>query len=193
MHEEPDIETERLHEAIHEELEREGGAFLKSIALTTAILAALAAITSMLAGDTVNEALVLKTEATRLQAQASDQWAYYQAKGIKVEVERAAESSWKAGRREPPVELERSAASHLSQQATIRGEALKLEQARDAKSRQADSLLDKHRSFAQAVALFQVAIALGAVAALTRQPLVWYASMLLGAGGAVLFAKSFLG
>ena len=118
---------------------------------------------------------------------------YYQAKGIKAEVEHAAESSWRAGRQEPPAELERSAAGHLSQQATIRGEALKLEQARDAKSREADTLLDKHRAFAQAVALFQVAIALGAVAALTRQRLVWYASMLLGVGGAMLFAKSFLG
>ena len=42
MPEDPEVETENLREAIHDELEREGSAFLKRIALTTAILAALA-------------------------------------------------------------------------------------------------------------------------------------------------------
>jgi hypothetical protein len=84
MPEGPDIETDKLHEAIHEEMEKDGGGFLKRIALTTALLAAFAAIAALQAGATVNEALVLKTEATRLQAQASDQWAYYQAKGPRV-------------------------------------------------------------------------------------------------------------
>jgi hypothetical protein len=146
----------------------------------------------MLAGDTVNEALVLKTEATRLQAQASDQWAYYQAKGIKADVEHAAESAWKATRQAPPAEIQRAAAAHVSEQAGIRDAATKLERARDEKSREADALLDRHHGFAQSVALFQVAIALGAVAALTRQRLVWYGSMVLGAAGALLFAKALM-
>ncbi len=72
-----------MHETIHEP---PSGSLLRSIALTTALLAALGAIASMQAGATVNEALVLKTEAARLQAEASDQWAYYQAKGIKANV-----------------------------------------------------------------------------------------------------------
>src|SRR5438046_950054 len=74
--EEPEIETENLREAVHEELERDGGSLLRNIALTTALLAAFAAVAALEAGATVNEALVLKTEATRLQAQASDQWSY---------------------------------------------------------------------------------------------------------------------
>ena len=87
MPEEPEIETDKLDERIHEELEREGGSLLKAIALTTALFAALAAIAALHAGSTVNEALVLKTEATRLQAEASDQWADYQAKGIKSAIQ----------------------------------------------------------------------------------------------------------
>jgi len=75
MPEGPEVELEQVHECIHEEAEKGGGPFLKKIALTTAIFAALAAISSLEAGTTVNEALVLKTEATRLQAEASDQWA----------------------------------------------------------------------------------------------------------------------
>ncbi len=193
MPEGPEVETERLHEAIHEEMEKEGGAFLKQIALTTALLAALAAIASMRAGDTVNEALVLKTEATQLQAQASDQWAYYQAKGIKADIERAARTPYEAARREPPPDLERAAAGHASEQAAIRAEATRLEHERDAKAREAAGLLEAHHAYAKSVALFQVAIALGAVAALTRQRLVWLGSLLLGAVGVAMFAKALMG
>ena len=89
MPEGPELEAEHLHEAIHEELEREDGGLIRAIALTTSFLAALAAIASLLGGSTVNEALVLQSEATRLQAAASDQWAFYQAKGIKAEIGRA--------------------------------------------------------------------------------------------------------
>ena len=73
MPEESEIDVDKLDERIHEELEHEGSALLKAIALTTALFAALGAVAALLAGGTVNEALVLKTEATRLQAEASDQ------------------------------------------------------------------------------------------------------------------------
>src|SRR5450759_2041509 len=97
MPEEIEIDTDRLREKIDEEVERAGGGrILRWISLTTAILAALAAIASLRAGATVNEALVLKTEATRLQAEASDQWAYYQAKGIKAAVQEASATPWQA-------------------------------------------------------------------------------------------------
>src|SRR5512141_3409762 len=102
MPEGPEVETEKLHEAIQEEMEKEGGSFLRRIALTTALLAVCAAIASLRAGATVNEALVLKTEATRLQAEASDEWAYYQAKGVKAAVQEASATSWLAIGKEPP-------------------------------------------------------------------------------------------
>src|SRR6202521_5827521 len=86
MPEEPEIDTDSLRETI---TEPPGGTLLRNIALTTALLAALGAVAALRAGDTVNEALVLKTEAGRLQAEASDQWAYYQAKGIKAGGEEA--------------------------------------------------------------------------------------------------------
>src|ERR1700759_4984748 len=116
MPEGPEVETENLHESIHEELEKEGGAFLKRIALTTAILAALAAIASLYAGATVNEALVLKTEATRLQAEASDQWAYYQAKGLKATVTDLSKNSWAAIDKPAPDELGKSQERYLEDQ-----------------------------------------------------------------------------
>src|SRR6202171_2827686 len=91
-----EIDPGPLREKIDVELEKRGGSFLRWISLTTAVLAALAAVASLKAGSTVNEALVLKTDATRLQAQASDQWAYYQAKGIKSAVAQSAINTWAA-------------------------------------------------------------------------------------------------
>jgi len=192
MPEGPEVETERLHEAIHEELEREGGAFLKRIALTTAILAALAAIASLYAGATVNEALVLKTEATRLQAEASDQWAYYQAKGIKAAVAEASATSWLAIGKPAPTEFAENQKRYKTEQKEIEEKAREKEHQRDEKSAEADHLLHRHHLFADTVALLQVSIALGAVAALTRSRFAWLASMAVGLGGIGLMAYTFL-
>ncbi|KAB0665692.1 DUF4337 domain-containing protein [Oryzomonas japonica] len=187
MPEGPEIETENLHEAIKEELEREGGTFLRLISITTAILAVLAAIASLQAGATVNMALVLKTEATRLQSEASDQWAYYQAKGIKAAVQEASRTAWLAIGKEPPAAYEEKMHRYIEEQKEIQGKALEKERERDERLKESDHLLHKHHGFASAVALFQVSIALGAVAALTRYRLVWFASLLAGGVGVILF------
>jgi hypothetical protein len=188
MPEEPEVETEKLHEAIKEELEHEGGSFLKMISLTTAILAVLAAIASLKAGATVNEALVLKTEAARLQSEASNQWAYYQAKSVKAAIQEDSQTAWLAIGKLPPAEYEQKKNRYAGEQGAIQKKALEKEHERDAKLKESDHLLHVHHGFAGSVALFQVSIALGAVAALTRFRLVWYGSMLVGAAGIVIFS-----
>lgn len=192
MPEGPEVETERLHEAIHEELERDTGSLVRRVALTTALFAALAAIASLLAGSTVNEALVLKSEATTLQAQASDQWAYYQAKGIKAAVQDAAAAPWQAASQPIPPAIANAKTKYAQEQAEIQNKARELEHQRDEKSAEAEHLLHRHHRFAAAVALLQVGIALGAIAALTRMRLAWIASVLLGLIGAALFAWPFI-
>lgn len=193
MPEGAEVETERLHEAIHEELERDAHApLLRRVALTTALLAALAALASLRAGSTVNEALRLETAATRLQAEASDQWAYYQAKGVKSAVMEAAREAWLASGRKPPEEQAAARERYAEEQKEIQQKARELEAERDAKTREAEHLMHLHHRNAYAVALFQVAIALGAVAALTRSRLVWLGSLAIGALGAVLFGVALL-
>src|SRR3989475_10118304 len=120
MPEGPEVPTETLTEEIREKFEHEGGALLKRIALSTALFAAFAAIAALRAGATVNEALVLKTEATRLQAEASDQWAYYQAKGIKAAVQEASSSAWQAAGKEPPANYLEEQTRYKEQQAEIK-------------------------------------------------------------------------
>ena len=192
MPEGPEVPTETLTENIREEFEHEGGALLKRIALTTALFAALAAIAALRAGATVNEALVLKTEAARLQAEASDQWAFYQAKGIKAATAEAARTSWLAIAKEPPPEYAEKQKRYGEEQKEIEKKAREKEKERDEKSREADELLHHHHGFANTVALFQVAIALGAVAALTRNKPVWAASLLLGLAATAVFLVTLL-
>lgn len=186
MPEGAEVDLDKVRETIDSELEREGGWLLRAIALTTALLAALAAIASLLAGSTVNEALVLKSEATKLQAQASDQWSYYQAKGIKGAVAGATAATYAATGRPMPDTLKNAVARYALQQKDIADEARKLEKERDVKDAEAAALLGRHERYAYAVAMLQVAIALGAVSALTRRRSVWIFSTAIGAGGLIL-------
>jgi hypothetical protein len=187
---ESEIETEKLQEAIHEELEREGGNLLKRIALTTAIMAAVAAVAALRAGATVNEALVLKTEATQLQAQASDQWAYYQSKGVKAAILDSTAAAWTAAGKSVPTDVGANRERYVAEQATISAAAREKEHERDRRDTQAEHLLHQHHRFANSVALLQVAIALGAVAALTRIRLVWVGSAVVGLAGIAFFASA---
>ena len=192
MPEEPELDVGKFNERIHEELEREGGALLKTIALTTALFAALGAVAALLAGGTVNEALVLKTEATRLQAEVSDQWAAYQAKAIKSAIQQASELFWTTAGKSPPPRFSQEQQRYAREQAELERLARDKEHERDRKSAEADELLHQHHRFADSVALLQVAIALGAVAALTRMRLVWLGSILVGLVGAGLFLITIL-
>ena len=187
MTETPEIDTERLHEAIHEELEHDGRRLVKIIALTTAIFAAIAAVAALRAGGAANEALMLETEATRLQVQASDQWAYYQAKGIKAAVQDAARTSWLSIGKAAPPQYTATQKRYIDEQAAISASAKKKEAERNVRSAEATHLLHQHHQFANTVALLQVAIALGAVAALGRMRSIWFASLLLGITATALF------
>jgi len=193
MPEEIEVDTDKLREEIAEgidEAEAKGRRLTRVIAVTTAILAALAAIASLKAGATVNEALVLKTEATQLQAQASDQWTYYQAKGIKGAVADAEANAWRAAGKAPPAEILANVTRYAQEQKAISDTARAKEQDRDRHSAEADELMHRHHVFANAVALLQVAIALGAVAALTRSLGVLVLSLLSGLGGLALFLSN---
>src|ERR1700682_130600 len=141
MPEGPEVDTDALRETIQEP---PSGALLRNIAMTTALFAALGAVAALRAGATVNEALVVKTEAGRLQAEASDQWAYYQAKGIKAGVLEAARTAWIVAGKTPPPNIEQSIQRYGADQKEIERAAREKERERDEKSHEADQLLARH-------------------------------------------------
>src|SRR5437868_10332821 len=77
--EEAEVPLQHVHEEIHHSAEHSGENWISWVALSTAILAVLAAIAGLLSGKHANEAMMSQIE-------ASDQWGYYQAKSIKASV-----------------------------------------------------------------------------------------------------------
>src|SRR5437773_12547315 len=75
--EEAEVPLEHLHEEIHHSAEHGGENWISWVALSTAILAVLAAIAGLLSGKHANEAMMSQIE-------ASDQWGYYQARASKL-------------------------------------------------------------------------------------------------------------
>ena len=107
-------------------------------------------------------------------------------------VQQATAASWEVAGKAVPAKLHEQATRYVEEQAEIKKTAQEKEKERDEKSAEADHLLHRHHRFANAVALFQVSIALGALAALTRNRTAWWGSMLLGLSGIPLFVWAFL-
>src|SRR5262252_5181741 len=79
---------EKLEEATERAVEaaEHRAIWLGYLSFSTALIAVFAAIAALESGTFANEALVQKNEALLAQAQASDQWAYYQAKSVKAAI-----------------------------------------------------------------------------------------------------------
>jgi len=132
-------------------------------------------------------------DATLKQAQASDQWAYYQAKGSKAVIRSSAADVLLALHAGDDV-IERARADaekYKKEQDEVQAEAKALENERTKLELESADDLKRHQSFAYAVTALQVAIGLSAVAALIARRGVWLFALLVGAAGVALFAASF--
>ena len=187
------IETQELKENVEEAAEKaeeQRAPWLTWLSLSTAIIAVMAAIASLESGDHANEAIVLKTDATLTQSAADDAWAFYQAKSVKEDMYRALIAL--APRPEVAAEWAKKADEENAQKAEKKTEAEKLGaevKSADTESRQHLTL---HHQFAKSVTIFQVAIALAAIAALARRKPLWWVSLGVGLLGAVFLLLGFL-
>jgi Na+-translocating ferredoxin:NAD+ oxidoreductase RnfD subunit len=168
--EEAEVPLEHLQEHIHHHAEHGGPPWISWVALSTAILAVLAAIAGLLSGMHANEAMMS-------QIQASDQWGYYQAKSIKAAVLEA-----KTTLAEAATEKDKEkAAQYQEEQAEIKREA-------EQKEAEAKSNFHKHEVFARGVTMFQIAIAIAAISALTKRRRYWFISLVFGLAGVIFLA-----
>ena len=141
----------------------------------------MAAIASLQAGSLANEAMLIKNEAVLNQAKASDQWAYYQAKGIKAIIYEAQGKNLSEAKR------------YKDEQAEIKAKAEEIESLKVKESNErSEHFLHRHHQFALAVTLFQVSIALAAIASLTRRKKMWYLGLALAAGGILFFVRGWI-
>lgn len=190
------IETQEIKESVEQAAEaieeRQSPPWLIALSLTTAMLAVFAAIASLLSGANSNEAILAKNEAVLHQARASDQWTYYQAKSVKANL---AELRAELAGHDDAATAERlrgEADRYRREGAEIEKKAQELEEKVEASNRRADSLLEHHHRFAISVTLFQIAIALCAIAALVRRRFLWLIGLAGGCGGLVFVAIGLL-
>jgi hypothetical protein len=172
--EEAEVPLEHLQEEIHHHAEHGGPSWISWVALSTAILAVLAAISGLLSGQHANEAMMSQIE-------ASDQWGYYQAKSIKAAILDAKTTlASEATERD-----KEKAAQYKEDQEKIEHKANHLQA-------EAKSSFKKHEVFAGSVTMFQIAIAIAAISALTKRRRFWFVSLVFGLAGMVFLVLGWL-
>jgi len=195
---EEDLETaelkERIDQGVEKALEEGAGAprWMLYLSLSTAIIAVFAAIASLESGANSNDAILEKNEAVLGQSKASDQWSYYQAKGVKGSLASAEADMVAPTNAELGTKLRADARRYKSEQDEIERAAHELEAKVEESNKRAERFLERHHKFAISVTLFQVAIALSAIAALTRRKVLWFVGLASSAAGLVMFVTGFL-
>jgi hypothetical protein len=178
MPEEMEVPTEHLHEHMEHNAEESGQRWVMGVALSSAFLAAFAAMASLMAGHSVNEAVLQ-------QIKAADQWNYYQAKGIKAAV--------LASKIELLDGLKRNVSkSDLEKVKQYKDDQEGIKEKADEAEKDSEHLLGKYKGLASSVTLFQIAIAIGAISALTRKKPFWFVSLGFGGIGMVFFVMGLL-
>jgi hypothetical protein len=169
------------HEAGH------GVALSQQVAIFTAVLATLGAVVSYLGGHTQNEALYYKNDAVLNRALASDQWAYYQAKGIKQAIaEEQAETAADPAR---AADFKQRAQKYAAEKDDIKKQAEEFDRKSEAANVHSEHALHPHEKLALSMTFIQIAISAASITALTRRRWLFAlagASALAGIVGLVL-------
>ena len=192
---EEDIETGDLKETVDAsveralEVEREKNGWIVYLSLSTAIIAVFAAVASLESGANSNDAILEKNDAVLNQSRASDVWALYQSKNLRASIanEFAQAASHDAGQA-----FRDEAARLKAEQGPVEKQARALEAEVEEHNRRAERLLARHHRFAFSVTLFQVAVALSAIAALVKKKPLWVVALVASAIGLALFVAGII-
>lgn len=165
---EDEYEVPSPHEReVDDIVEKERDGLAQKIALMTAVLATVAAFISYQSGSAQNEAMFLKNQSILKQAEASDQWAFYQAKSVKVHLDDAV-----AALASDPSVKARFVADRTKEdgeKAAIQVAARKLQEESLRLGVASEAKLHPHERLALALTFIQIAIAMAAITVLTRR------------------------
>ncbi|MFZ9545092.1 MAG: DUF4337 domain-containing protein [Hylemonella sp.] len=164
-----------------------GGKMTNQIALFTAIIATVGALFAYMGGATQANAGLFKNNAALKKTEASNQWNYFQAKSTKqslAEVSRDLTPNV-TDKEKYQAKIDR----YEKEKNEIKLVAEKLEAEATEWDKRSDAQMHQHHRWAQATTVLQVAIALAAIALLTRKKWLEYAMFV---GGAIGFAVGVL-
>ncbi len=154
------------------------GGMINQIAMFTAIIATVGAVFSYMGGATQANAGLYKNNAAIKKTEASNQWNFYQAKSTKQALAELARDL-------APTALQASYAAKVDRYEKEKGDiklvAEKLENDATEWEHQSDEQMHQHHRWAQSTTVLQVAIALAAIALLTKKK--WLEYAMFGAGG----------
>ena len=188
---EEDYEVPSPHEhAIEEAVEKDGQSLAQKIALMTAILATVGAVVSYQSGSAQNEAMFLKNQSILKQAEASDQWAFFQAKAVKSHIDDAAA----ALATDPEIKTRFLAdkAKEDKEKVEIRAEAQKLQDESRKLGQESEAKLRPHERLALALSALQIAIALAAITVLTKRRWLLWGSVTFASIGILTAVSAFI-
>lgn len=163
--------------------------WLNWLALSTAIMAILAAITTLYMGK-------FSTRAVLLQGQESNQWAYYQAKSIKqhtFEMQREKlELELAAGRFSRPVadKYREVIERYTKETARYDKEKKEIKAKADGLSSQKEKSQFMGGNYGYSLIFLQIAIMLSSIASLTKKHYLWYIGMSANAGWLFFFLNA---
>lgn len=166
--------------------------WLNYLALTTVILALCATMATFKGGQ-------YSTRTVLSQTQASDQWAFYQAKSIKgslYEIQ-CDQLEWQLKHQnqkaspEAIKELQEQAAAYAKKVEQYNKEKKEIEQEARNLERTRDDSRIHGQNFGIAIIFLQIAIVLSSIAALMTKKVLWYLGLLVSIGGLVYFANGF--
>ena len=153
------------------------------IAVITAIIATVGAIFAYQGGATQANAGLYKNDAAIKKTEASNQWNYYQAKSGKQNLsELALELSSETKKEFYTQEIAR----YKKEKGDIKKDAEKLEAEATAWDKKSGEEMHQHHRWAQATTALQIAIAMAAIALLTKKRWVEYGMYGVAALGAVV-------
>ena len=172
------------HELEHA-AQHEPEGFAGRLAVTTAIIATVGALFAYEGGATQANAGLFKNNAAIKKTEASNQWNFYQAKSSKQNL---AELAIEIAPLERKAFYLDEVKRYKTEKAEIMVEAKKLEAESTAWDKQSDEQIHQHHRWAQATTALQIAIAMAAIALLTKSRGLQYGVYGLSAVGTVLGA-----
>ena len=159
------------------------------IAMFTAVIATIGAIFSYMGGATQANAGLYKNDAAIKKTEASNQWNYYQAKSSKQNLsELALELAPESRKAFYTGEINR----YKAEKAEIKLAAEKLEAEAKAWDDKSAEQMHQHHRWAQATTALQIAIAMAAIALLTRRKWLEYGVFGLSGIGVLLGGLAWL-
>ena len=162
------------------------------LALSTAIMAVLAALTTLYMGKFSSRAILA-------QGQESDQWAYYQAKSIKghtyeinrktLELQFLAQKGLPA---EATAEFRKTIQKYGDEVKRYEAEKKEIKEKADGIAKAKLKAQDMGGNFAYALIFLQIALMLSSIASLTKRHYLWYIALACNVGWLFFFLDAWL-